>query len=100
MGLCVFDPEATYQMCGVPDEEIGMVVDCRSVADRIVSGLQQHQSQRHVIFDAADVERWQRVVRREFHVIAWPPRAGEEPPLADVIEGLPRSPQRGGQSLQ
>ena len=36
-----------------------------------------------------DVERWQRVVSREWHVIAWPPRTQAQPQLADVFEGLP-----------
>ena len=32
MGLEPFDPTQVYHMRGIPDEEIGLVVDCRSVA--------------------------------------------------------------------
>jgi hypothetical protein len=43
----------------VPDERIGIVVDCRPVADRIVAGLGEHRSQHHVMSDdPSDTERW------------------------------------------
>lgn len=90
MGLRAFDPRATYQMRGVPDQEIGVTVDCRGVATRIVSGLREHRSQHHVIFDDPDdVTRWQHVVSREWHVVAWPPRSAGDPQLHDVFQGLP-----------
>lgn len=54
MGLPVFDPTATYHMRGVPDHKIGLIVDCRAVADRIVAGLRQHRSQHHVMSDDPD----------------------------------------------
>jgi hypothetical protein len=90
LGLPVFDPTATYHMRGVPDEEIGVAVDCRSVSHRVVAGLRQHRSQHHVMSDdPEDVERWQRVVSREWHVVAWPPRPPSAPILTDVFDGLP-----------
>lgn len=90
LALPVFDPTAMYQMRGVPDEEIGVAVDCRSVARRVVAGLQEHRSQHHVIFDdATDTERWQRIVSREWAVVAWPPRTTSTPVLTDVFDGLP-----------
>jgi LmbE family N-acetylglucosaminyl deacetylase len=90
LDLPVFDPTAMYQMRGVPDEDIGLAVDCRSVAPRIVSGLQEHRSQHHVIFDdATDTERWKRIVSQEWAVVAWPPRSPTTAPLTDVFEGLP-----------
>ena len=90
MGLFVFQPTETYHMRGVPDDRIGVSVDCRRVANRVVRGLREHRSQHHVMSDDPDdVERWQRVVSREWHVIAWPPRTQAQPQLADVFEGLP-----------
>jgi LmbE family N-acetylglucosaminyl deacetylase len=75
LNLPVFDPTAMYHMRGVPDEEIGLMVDCRPVAGKIVAGLQEHRSQHHVMSDdSADTTRWKRVVSREWHVVAWPPR--------------------------
>lgn len=89
LGLPVFDPTQMYHMRGVPDEEIGMAVDCSAVSAQIVAGLQQHRSQHHVMADdAEDTERWQRVVTREWYVVAWPP-AERAVGLADVFEGLP-----------
>jgi len=89
MGLPVFDPTATYHMRGVPDEQIGVTVDCRSVADRIVAGLLEHKSQHHVMSDdPTDTARWQRVVSREWAVVAWPPRPPSAPMLSDIFEGL------------
>lgn len=89
LGLMVFEPTLTYHMRGVPDEQIGVRVDTSSVADRVVAGLGEHRSQHHVIFDdASDVERWRRIVGREWHVVAWPPREPGAPLLRDVFEGL------------
>jgi N-acetyl-1-D-myo-inositol-2-amino-2-deoxy-alpha-D-glucopyranoside deacetylase len=88
-GLPLWDPTETYHMRGVPDEAIGVVVDCRAVADRVVMGLREHRSQLHVMsYEPDDVERMQRAMRREYHVMAWPEQA-RETPLTDVFEGLP-----------
>ncbi|WP_170287702.1 hypothetical protein [Arthrobacter citreus] len=77
----------------VPDEEIGIEVDVSSVADRIVAGLLQHRTQRHVISpgvppDAEEDSRWNRMVGVEPLVQAWPPRQPGAPVLGDVFEGL------------
>ena len=89
LGLQVWDPTRMYHMRGVPDEEIGMVVDCRAVSRRIIAGLREHRSQHHVLSDDPDdVETWQRAVRRESHVVAWPPRAPGSTLLTDVFDGL------------
>jgi hypothetical protein len=48
LGLFTFDRAKTYHM-RIPDEEITVVVDCRPVASRIVSGLREHKSQLHVM---------------------------------------------------
>jgi len=90
MDLSVFDPSEMYHMRGVPDDEIGVVIDCRSVADRVVNGLREHGSQHHVMSDDPDdVERWKRVVSREWFVVAWPPDDAADRPLSSVFEGLP-----------
>jgi LmbE family N-acetylglucosaminyl deacetylase len=89
MGLFAFDPTRTYHMRGVPDEQIGVTVDCRTVADRVVAGLAEHRSQHHVMSDdPSDTQRWRRVVSREWWVVAWPERPAGAPMLADVFEGL------------
>ncbi len=89
LGLALWDPTAMYHMRGVPDDLIGVVVNTRRVADRVVAGLQQHRSQHHVIIDdPSDVRTWERIVGREWHVVAWPPRPPGAPTLRDVFDGL------------
>ena len=64
-----------YHLRGVPDDQVGLVVDCRPVADRIVAGLLEHRSQLHVMADdPTDTARWARLVSREWSIVAWPPR--------------------------
>ena len=90
MGRWLFDPTLTYHMRGVPDEPIGMVLDCRGVTDRIVAGLLQYKSQHHVIFDdPTEIDRWQAVVKRLWYEVAWPERPVDSPTLTDLFEGLP-----------
>ena len=90
LGLKVFDPTAMYHMRGVPDAEIGLIMDCRPVADRIVAGLREHKSQHHVMSDDPDdIERWKRVTSRTWAVVAWPPSTPTTPTLTDIFEGLP-----------
>ncbi len=89
MGLWTFDPSRIYHMRGVPDDEIGMELDCSAVSDRVVAGLREHRSQLHsFIDDPDDVYRWQRIVRRSWNVVAWPPRQ-DGVVFTDLFEGLP-----------
>ncbi|SDB88877.1 N-acetylglucosaminyl deacetylase, LmbE family [Raineyella antarctica] len=87
--LPVFDPTRVYHWRGVPDCEVGLVVNCRGVRDRVLAGILEHRSQLHVIADQPiDVLHMQRTVGREWAVVAWPPT---EPPcrlLTDVFDGL------------
>lgn len=83
-----FDPTKVFQPRGVPDDTIGVDVDCTAVARRKFEALREHRSQ------AGDVEDWSEeeqlaAMAHESHVIAWPPRDAGEPVLRDVFEGLP-----------
>jgi LmbE family N-acetylglucosaminyl deacetylase len=87
--LFVFNPAEMYHMRGVPDEQIGITIDTRTVSHRIVAGLGEHRSQHHAIIDdPTDVERWSRIVTREWWSIAWPPRPAGAPMLADLFDGI------------
>lgn len=93
LGLPVFDPTAMYHMRGVPDRLVDISVDTGSVSQRTLTGLLEHRSQHHVIFDQPiDVDRLLRVVTREWHTIAWPPRERPARRLTDVFEGLTDPP--------
>jgi LmbE family N-acetylglucosaminyl deacetylase len=89
MNLPVFNPGEMYHMRGVPDQQIGITVDTRAVSGRIVAGLTEHLSQHHVIIDdPIDIERWKRIVTREWWTIAWPEPPTDAPMLTDMFEGI------------
>ncbi|GAA2163016.1 PIG-L family deacetylase [Pedococcus bigeumensis] len=89
LDLPVFDPTKMYHGRGVPDEQVHLIVDCRSVASRIVAGILQHQSQLHVMADQpVNEHRLARIVSWEWATIAWPPTTEMELPLTDVFEFL------------
>ena len=89
LGLSTFDPTQTYHMRGVPDDQLGVVVDRSAVAARVVAGLREHRSQLHVMSDDPDdTEQWERRNRREWYAIAWPEREPGAPVLTDLFEGL------------
>ena len=89
LGLFVFDPTEVYHLRGVPDERIGITVDCRAVAGRIGDGLREHRSQHHVMSDVPeDHEQWDKRIRDEYHVIAWPAPERGAPMLTDLFGDL------------
>lgn len=88
-GLAPWDPDVTYHLRPVPDEDIGVLVDTRAVADAIIAGLKAHATQRAALFDPeGEDQEWRRYAKREFHVVAWPPRPRHARVLTDVFEGL------------
>ncbi len=88
-GLPQWQPDRLYHLRGTPDEDIGVKVATRQVADRVFAGIQQHRSQMHVLF-AHPVDDTVFIAgnSRETHVVAWPPRAVGAPVLTDIFEGL------------
>ncbi len=81
------DPTKMFEPRGVPDETMGVEVDCSPVVERVRAALLEHRTQ------AGDVDDWTEDQQRAFlgsehHVIAWPPREPGEPVLSDVFEGL------------
>ena len=92
-GLKPWDEDRVYDIRPVPDELIGVEVDVGSVAHRIVAGLMEHRTQRHVISPGVPPGSeqdagWARTVSVEPLVIAWPPRRPGAAVLGDVFEGL------------
>jgi len=89
LDLPVFDPTRTYHGRGVPDEQVHLTVDCRSVAQRIVAGILEHRSQLHVMADQpVDENRLRRIVSREWATVVWPPRSPDDPMLSDIFDAL------------
>jgi hypothetical protein len=78
-----------YHLRGVPDEQIGVTVDCRAVAGRVGDGLREHRSQHHVMSDDPDnLEQWDKRIKDEWHVVAWPTPEPGAPMLTDLFDGL------------
>lgn len=89
LGLFEFDPTEVYHLRGVPDDQIGITVDCRAVSHRIGAGLREHRSQHHVLSDVPDnPEQWDKRIKDEYHVIAWPTQEPGSPMLTDLFDGL------------
>jgi N-acetyl-1-D-myo-inositol-2-amino-2-deoxy-alpha-D-glucopyranoside deacetylase len=78
------DPTQPFQPRGVPDETIGVNVDCSSVVDRKRAAIREHRTQANDFSDELEDE----VFRHETHVIGWPERADGSAMLGDVFEGL------------
>jgi LmbE family N-acetylglucosaminyl deacetylase len=90
LDLYTFDPTQTYHLRGVPDEQIGITVDCRAVAGHIGAGLREHRSQHHVMSDDPDnTDQWDKRIKDEWHVVAHPAPELGGPMLADLFDGLP-----------
>jgi LmbE family N-acetylglucosaminyl deacetylase len=88
LGLEPWNPESIYHMRGVPDEEIGIVIDTSSVAQRVRAAMQEHRTQwADMNPQGVPEEDLIKSVSRESQVIAWP---SERPTtiLTDVFEGL------------
>ncbi len=82
------DPTQVFQPRGVPDETIGVVVDCAPVAARKLAALREHATQADDMGDTSDDDAL-RILGTETYVVAWPPRESGDAVLGDVFEGLP-----------
>ena len=84
MGQEPIDSTQPFQPRGVPDETIGVEVDCSRVVDRKRAAIVEHRTQANDIPDDLEDE----IFRYEPHVIAWPERPDGSSVLRDVFEGL------------
>jgi LmbE family N-acetylglucosaminyl deacetylase len=78
------DSTQPFQPRAVPDETIGVQVDCSGVVDRKRAAIAEHRTQANDIPDDLEDE----IFRYETHVIAWPERPYGSAALGDVFEGL------------
>ena len=87
-GMDAIDETQPFEPRGVPDETFGIVVDCRSVADRKLAALREYRTQDELADLPAEVVA--ELLAVEAFVIAHPPREPGAPVLHDVLEGLAR----------
>jgi LmbE family N-acetylglucosaminyl deacetylase len=81
------DPTQLYQPRGVPDREVGVLIDCGPVVERKLRALEEHRTQAGEMEDLQDEER-RMALASESHVIAWPAGDPADPLLTDVFEGI------------
>ena len=83
------DPEAPGDDVKLRAPRPGITVDCRAVAGRIGAGLREHRSQHHVLSDVpGNPEQWDKRIKDEWHVVAWPAQESGAPMLADLFDHL------------
>jgi LmbE family N-acetylglucosaminyl deacetylase len=81
------DPSEMFRPRGVPDDTIGVEVDCSSVVERKLAALLEHRTQAGELQDWSE-EQERAALAWEHHVVAWPPRTPDGPVLRDVFDGL------------
>jgi LmbE family N-acetylglucosaminyl deacetylase len=85
-GLPPIDPTQPFQPRGVPDEAVGMIVDCSEVYDRKLEALRRHRTQSEL--EDVPFELWRELLGTESFVVAYPEREPGAPVLTDLFEGL------------
>jgi LmbE family N-acetylglucosaminyl deacetylase len=88
-GMPAMDPTQPFQPRGVPDETVGVLVDCSEVYERKLEALRRHRTQAEM--QDVPFEVWREVLATEAFVLAFPERATGDPVLSDVFEGLAAS---------
>lgn len=86
-GLEPIDSTQPFMPRPVPDQRIGVRVDCSGVFDRKLEALRAHKTQSEL--EDVPFDLWPTMLGTEAFVIAWPERAADAPVLADVFERLP-----------
>jgi LmbE family N-acetylglucosaminyl deacetylase len=80
------DPDRIFDPHGVPDAAIGLVVDCRAVAPRVLAALREHATQAADFGDEPEEDQLD-ALAYEHAVVAWPTRRPGEPTITDVFGG-------------
>ena len=86
-GLEPIDSTQPFMPRPVPDDRIGVRVDCAGVFDRKLEALRAHKTQSEL--EDVPFDLWPTMLGTEAFVIAWPEPARDAPVLSDVFEGLP-----------
>ncbi|MDP9342938.1 MAG: PIG-L family deacetylase [Actinomycetota bacterium] len=86
-GMEPFNPEDPFMPRGVPDETIGLVVDCSSVWRTVYEALRAHRTQAEEI-EAFPEAALPEIFGTESYIVAWPLREPGDPVLTDVFQGL------------
>lgn len=88
-GMDPIDPAQPFQPRGVPDETVGVLVDCSPVYERKLEALREHRTQGEL--EDVPFDLWPEILGSEAFVLAFPERAAGDPVLRGPFEGLDRS---------
>lgn len=87
-GMPPIDPTQPFQPRGVPDETVGVLVDCSAVYESKLEALRRHRTQAEM--QDVPFEVWREVLATEAFVLAFPERERDRV-LTDLFEGLDAS---------
>ena len=85
-GMDPIDPTQSFHPRGVPDETIGVVIDCSPVWRRVEDALREHKTQNDA--EAFPEDLMEPILSEASYVQAWPHRPPGSPVLAGIFEGL------------
>lgn len=85
-GLPAIDSTQPYQPRGVPDESVGMIVDCSNVYDRKLDALRAHRTQAEL--QDVPFEVWPEILATEAFVVGFPESHSGGPALTGLFDGL------------
>lgn len=85
-GLEPLDPTQPFMPRGVPDQTIGVRVDCSAVYDRKLEALRAHKTQGEM--EDVPFDLWPEILGTESFVQAWPERPPGSPTGTDLFEDL------------
>jgi LmbE family N-acetylglucosaminyl deacetylase len=88
-GLEPLDPTQPFVPRGVPDEAIGVRVDCAAAYGRKLEALRAHKTQGEL--EDVPFDLWPEILGTESFVLAFPGRGPEAPVLGDLLQ-VPASP--------
>jgi LmbE family N-acetylglucosaminyl deacetylase len=86
-GLEPPDPDEPFSPRGVPDQRIGVRVDCSRVYPRKLAALREHRTQAQDLEDFPQ-DLWPEILSTETFVLARPDREPDAAVLSDVFQGL------------
>jgi LmbE family N-acetylglucosaminyl deacetylase len=85
-GMDPIDSTQEFQPRSVPDESIGVAVDCSTVYERKLEALRRHRTQAEL--EDVPYEMWPELLAVEAFVLAFPERDPGGPVLGGLFDGL------------
>jgi LmbE family N-acetylglucosaminyl deacetylase len=82
-GLEPIDSAQPFMPRGVPDDEIGVRVDCSAAFERKIEALRCHRTQAEM--EDVPFDLWPDLLGTEAFVVSWPERSPDDPVATDLL---------------